>query len=167
MLLTCSVHKLRPHGKDTRALLFHTCSKKTVIVGGKVVTVHVTKAYWGSRGIAPRVINPGNITLRPLCTRERTRHQLNAYPGGRAVQGRSLTGIAGSNPAGGMDVFAVLYSKDERTSQDNQDKERSTRKVKRENERRNSEKKRGGIGGSQGGSGSDFLESRKNLLPIP
>jgi hypothetical protein len=40
-----------------------------------------------------------------------------------------------------MDVCAVLYSKDKRTSQDNQDKKRSTGKVKRENERRNSEEK--------------------------
>lgn len=38
------------------------------------------------------------------------------------VCGRLPAGVAGSNPYGGMDVF-VLYSKDERRSQDNQDTE--------------------------------------------
>ena len=31
-------------------------------------------------------------------------HLYNADPSGRAVYGRSLAGIAGSNPVGGMDV---------------------------------------------------------------
>ena len=41
------------------------------------------------------------------------------------IYGRSLARIAGSNPAGGMDVclLCVLYSKDKRHSQDNQYKE--------------------------------------------
>jgi hypothetical protein len=37
------------------------------------------------------------------------------------VCGRSPAGVAGSNPAGSMDI-CVLYSKDERQSQDNEDK---------------------------------------------
>jgi hypothetical protein len=41
------------------------------------------------------------------------------------VCGRSFAGIAGWNPAGGAWIFVlcVLYSKDKRQSQDNQDKE--------------------------------------------
>jgi hypothetical protein len=39
------------------------------------------------------------------------------------VYGRSLDGIAGSNPTGDMDVCVVLHSKDKRHSQNNQDKE--------------------------------------------
>ena len=37
---------------------------------------------------------------------------------------RTLTGVAGSNPAGGMDVcvVCVVYNKDKRHSQDNQEK---------------------------------------------
>ena len=39
------------------------------------------------------------------------------------VCGRSLAGVAGSNPAGGMNVCVVCVVKDERQSQENERKE--------------------------------------------
>ena len=53
---------------------------------------------------------------------------------------RSLAGIAGSNPIGGMNV-CVVCCKDKGTSQDNQNKEASTEEVERENKSRNSKKR--------------------------
>ena len=38
------------------------------------------------------------------------------------VCGRSLAGVAGSNPAGGMDVCVMCIVKDKRETQGNQDK---------------------------------------------
>ena len=53
--------------------------------------------------------------------------------------GRSLAGIAASNPAGGIDV-CVLRCEDKGTSQGNQGKEIYMEKVQRQNKRRTSEK---------------------------
>ena len=54
------------------------------------------------------------------------------------VCGRSLAGIAGSNPAGGMDVcvVCVLQSKKKGKVQDNPDKETSMDEVQRQNKRK-------------------------------
>ena len=62
------------------------------------------------------------------------------------VCSRSPAGIAGSNPAGECTfVLCVLYSKDKRQSQDNQDKKLRIkyRERERENKRINKKSRRG------------------------
>ena len=75
-----------------------------------------------------------NFTLRPLYPREIIPVDCNLDPSDRAVYGHSPAGIAGSNPAEGMDVCVVQWGQKGK-SQDSPDKETSTDRGQRKNKK--------------------------------
>ena len=58
-----------------------------------------------------------------------------AGPSGRAVYGRSLAAIAGSNPAGGMDVCVMCCTVGTKGKKPGQSGQRSTNRVQRESKK--------------------------------